>query len=73
MYKTMEIEAFAIKNCVTMPSGKVILREPKEMPAKPPKPLRLDPTEYKQSFQECQVPNQPAAGLRLAVTNIGEW
>lgn len=73
MYKTMEIEAYALKNCVTMPSGKVIPREPKEMPAKPAKPLRLDPTEYKQSFKESIAYQQPAAGLALAVTNIGEW
>lgn len=58
MYQTMELEAYAQKNCVTMPSGKHIEREPKEFKAKPCPPLRKDPTEYKQAFLDVSQAQQ---------------
>jgi len=43
----MELEAYALNNCVTFSSGKFIKRDPKETKKKSPPPYRKDPTEYK--------------------------
>jgi len=74
MYQTMELEAYAQKNCVTLPSGKQIIREPKEFKAREAPAYRKDPTEYKQAFEDMTVAQkQASAGRPLEITNIGEW
>lgn len=47
MFQTMELEAYAQKNCVTFPSGKHIEREQKVFKTKGAPAFRKDPTEYK--------------------------
>lgn len=49
MYKTLELEAYAAKNCVTLPKTKFIARPEKgsELPPKAIFVYRKDPTEYK--------------------------
>lgn len=70
----MELEAYAQKNCVTLPSGKYIEREPKEFKGRQAPEYRNDPTEYKQAFEsKSNAQKQASAGRPLQITNIGEW
>jgi hypothetical protein len=76
MFKTLELEAHAVKNCVTLPKTKYIARPEKgsELPPKAIFVYRKDPTEYKQVFTEQGNPKDyQFAGKPYKHTPIGEW
>jgi hypothetical protein len=76
LYKTLELEAYAQKNCLTLPKTKFIERPPKgsDLPPKAIFKYRKDKTEYKELFVEQGNPKDYLhAGKPYRHTPIGDW
>jgi hypothetical protein len=76
LYKTLELQAYAVKHNVVLPNTKFIARPDKgsELPPKAIFVYRKDPTEYKQVFTEQGNPKDyQFAGRPYKHTPIGAW